>query len=702
MKSLVKGLVLSLTLFLIPLESASADNPFPGVAFGAEVPGYTVQVPCKPDDCGIGIVPVVICPSGSAADGGGGFDVGYAKRFCRNSWTPPTSAADDADFRNRQTLAVAAATVESQAYSAANPGLQKCVTWGPVVHANGISTASGGVCANVVGTKPDGTTAQVAPTPVSSGSSGTSDSSSGGSAPSSPAGSGITGSSNTSSDSATSTSSAPSVQAPVKQQVDLTQFGIGRPFTRVVAGNLPASQCPSGYQAATNSLPGIIDGGATECWPDNAWAAYSIGGEVWTQFKSSNGSLNAQAEATRRVQVNAIRALALQQAQTLANLTLGIKRCNSWSGFGESGQECAYIPIQNNSLGGMTSTSSGETSTSVLKKTIEVVVATISSQPGQTQAQWESTDAYKSFTCPSGAGRAIGIDLKGTASNSDDVWTVSCVQVEIDPASTSDSSTVGSSDTATARSSSAAETSTAVSSSGASTSAALPMTPVASSDTATAAIISDPIDFKGSIKQIANVVEALDLSTSEDSAINSVTTKLANIKPTSKLVKITLPNSPVLDEVAKSLTPNVCRVSGLVVQPKKAGTCQISYTFEGESGNSFETTKKVTFTNDPNKLAAAAKTTKTFTLVGTREANCTSRDVNSNLVSANIVAPPTGGTGSSKYIYKPGTVAKGSKGASVSAGVRELWTKATFQSPYVYQSSSTWYADIEITCSYLG
>ncbi len=701
MKTLAKVLSISLIAIFIPMQSANADNPFPGVAFGAEVPGYTVQVPCKPDDCGIGIVPVVICPPGSAADGGGGFDVGYAKRFCRNSWTPPTSAADDEDFRNRQTLAVAAATVESQAYSAANPGLQKCVTWGPIVHANGISTASGGVCANVVGTKPDGTTAQVAPTPVSSGSSGTSDSSSGGSTSSSPAGSSNAGSSSTSSDSATSTASTPAAQQSVRPQVDLTQFGIGRPFTRVVAGSLSAAQCPSGYQAATNSLPGIVDGGATECWPDNAWAAYSIGGDVWTQFKSSNGSLNAQAEAARRVQVNAIRALALQQAQNLANLTPGIKRCNSWSGFGESGQECAYIPIQNNSSGGNTSSASSETATSVLKQGTEVVVSTISSQPGQTQEQWESTNLYKDFTCPIGTGRAISIDLKGTTSNSDDVWTVSCIRVEVNSVISSDSATVSISDSSTASSSSAVETATVVSSSGATTLTPVQVSPAVSSDTATASITSDPIDFKGSIKQIVNLVDALELSTTEDAAITSVTTKLANLKSTSKLVKIVLPSSPVLVEEAKSLTPNVCRVSGLVVQPKKSGTCQIIYTFEGESGNSFETTKKVTFTNNPNKLAATAKTTKTFTLVGTREANCTSRDVTSNLVSASLVAPPTGGTGSSKYIYKPGTISKGSKGASVSAGVRELWTKSTFQSPYVYQSSTAWYADVEITCSYL-
>jgi hypothetical protein len=117
------------------------------------------------------------------------------------------------------------------------------------------------------------------------------------------------------------------------------------------------------------------------------------------------------------------------------------------------------------------------------------------------------------------------------------------------------------------------------------------------SETNTAAITSDPIDFKGTIKQIAELVQSLDLSTSEEAAISSVTSKLAKIKTTSKIVKITLPNSPVLTETAKSLTPSVCKVSGLIVQPKKAGTCQISYTVEGESGNSFETTKKVTFKN---------------------------------------------------------------------------------------------------------
>ena len=64
---------------------------------------------------------------------------------------PSPTAADDADFNQRSRAAAAAAEVESQAYSAANPGKQKCVQWGPIVHRNGVSTSSGGVCANIIG-----------------------------------------------------------------------------------------------------------------------------------------------------------------------------------------------------------------------------------------------------------------------------------------------------------------------------------------------------------------------------------------------------------------------------------------------------------------------------------------------------------------------------------------------------------------------
>jgi len=559
---------------------APATNPFPGIPYDGEIPGYTVEVDCGPGgddsssgvDCGIGRIPWFACPEWSSSDGRNGYandgppgdphkKVGFAKRFCRNSWSPPTSAADEEDFRNRQQLAIAAATIESQAFSATHPGEQKCVTWGPIVHANGISTASGGVCANVVGTRPDGTTGQVPPTPVSGGSSGETQ--------------------NPTSESSTISAGNPqqSLQ-PASPKIDLTQFGFGRPFSKVVLGNLSAKECPEGYQAATNPINTGTEYGATECWPSNAWAAYSVGGGVWAKFKQSNGSIDAEAEAARRIQVNAVRALALQQAQQFANQTIGIKRCATWSGFGETGQECAYIPIQNNSIGGIV-ISASDSSTTQIKSGSEVVVAKLSSAPGQSQSDWEKSDSYTAFVCPGGSGKSLSLDLNGTTSKSDDIWTLSCIQV----ADISDGN-----ETATVEINRPTESITVVS---------VPESFTVDSrllETQTA-ITADAIQFKGSISQVRDVIKVLQISGSESKALSNSLSKLVDIKAVQKISKVKLPNSSELQETARSLTPAVCSVSGLVIKAKKVGVCQITFSVEGTSGNTLETLKKITFKN---------------------------------------------------------------------------------------------------------
>ncbi len=94
-----------------------------------------------------------VCPAGTLR--GGGVDMNFTTdrgddKYFVTCDEPSPTAADDADFSQRSREAAAAAEAESQAYSAANPGKQKCIQWGPIVHRNGISTASGGVCANVV------------------------------------------------------------------------------------------------------------------------------------------------------------------------------------------------------------------------------------------------------------------------------------------------------------------------------------------------------------------------------------------------------------------------------------------------------------------------------------------------------------------------------------------------------------------------
>lgn len=518
------------------------NNPFPGTAFGAAVPGLTKIIQCSetpqiPDDCVRQGGGQVICPEWTANDITWTYrtdgSVASLLSWCRNSWLPPTTQADDEDFRNRQQLAMAAATLESQIWNAAHPGLQKCITWGPIVHANGISTSSGGACANVVGSLADGSTKQVEPSALGNSNAAT------------PV---------ANSDTLTANTNSPS--SPVVAE-DYSDFGIGKPFTKVIKGKVSTSGCPTGYQAASNELSGA---GLTECWPANAWSAWSVGGSTWSEFKTTKGSLDAQQAESQRIQINAIRALALQEAQKLANETIGIKRCSNWSGFGQNGQECSYIPLQNNFVGSLGQRV--ETATAgILPETY-----TVFSSIGITLSEWQNTETYTSLSCPSGYGKKSDIDLNGTATASDDRWIATCAVF----ITTNDSASVTS-----------LETQTSVN---------------AELDSVSAlTLAAEAIQFSGSLSEISRISSALSLETSEANAITKVIAQFTSLKNTFKLVKVSLPSSPDLVEKATSLTPKVCTVKGLVVTPKRPGTCKLNFSFSGESGNSFETIKKVSF-----------------------------------------------------------------------------------------------------------
>jgi hypothetical protein len=300
-------------------------NPFPGVAFGSPIPGLSKTITCSdnpqiPDDCIRAGGGQVDCPPWTAnditwayrADG----SVSSLTSWCRNSWTPPTTADDDEDFRNRQNIAIAEATAVSQAWANAHPGQQKCVPWGPIVHANGISVSSGGVCANpVAGPSRSSSDSSdvVQPAPNTGGST----------------------------DSIDSTESTPAI--------DLAQFGIGKPFTRVILGSVSVSGCPSGFMSASNPIFGIGNSPATECWPADAWAAYSVGGSTWANFRQSNISEAERAAQAVSVEVNRVKALALNKAQQLSNSHIGENVCVPWK-LGElSGSECSYTPVQGGS-----------------------------------------------------------------------------------------------------------------------------------------------------------------------------------------------------------------------------------------------------------------------------------------------------------------------------------------------------------------
>ncbi len=145
---LARLIVASMGFSLFVGAPAQADtDPFPGVALGGEIGSRQAVSPSTgmPLDGS----PIITCPAGAGLGAVADFIVGNYV-VCTKTWRPSSDVDADANFRAAQEAATAVATKQSQDWNAANPGQQKCFQWGPIIHANGVSTASGGVCANIV------------------------------------------------------------------------------------------------------------------------------------------------------------------------------------------------------------------------------------------------------------------------------------------------------------------------------------------------------------------------------------------------------------------------------------------------------------------------------------------------------------------------------------------------------------------------
>lgn len=393
----------------------------------------------------------------------------------------------------------------------------------------------------------------------------------------------------------------------------------------------------------------IGTGTFTECWPENAWVAYRLGGNIWEQFKSSGGTYDAKAEETRRNKVGELKALAKSVAQKAADETPGIQRCSTWTGYGETGQECAYTFVSptgsstsgSTTSGGSTSTSetstattsstqSGSSSTTsansssstnspsdpfpLLKNGEEIPGTRVSSEPGVTQLVWEASSTYRSSTCPSGSGRASGVDLRGTLTSSDDIWFSYCVKswaavsttktetstvtssggatssfgVATPSSSTSDTSTVATRvETSTANSSSTApSSSTETSTSNSSTS---------SSATGTPTLTTTSINVSGTSNQVKELISKVVDSEREQRAMVSLMNSLDRVLATLSSRTVRLPSSRTIEESATSETPDICRVEGLSVVALKRGSCVINYSIVDSDGNTFSTKKTFSF-----------------------------------------------------------------------------------------------------------
>lgn len=336
----------------------------------------------------------------------------------------------------------------------------------------------------------------------------------------------------TTSSTSSSSSSSNSSTAPAGSTVNPNVPGNGSPFTKVLSGQLSTSECPVGFQGANGIIAAIGIGTFTECWPKNAWDAWRLGGTYWELFKSSGGTYDIQAVITRLAEIANYKAQAKAIAQRAADLTPGIQRCSTWSAYGETGQECAYTFVAPS--GNTPSISSGNSDSSTTTS-----VASSSGSPSVSGSSDSSTTLISSDTS----------------------------------STTSDTNTV-----TTARAISLASSSTA------------------SNASTTSAVTLQTVAVAGSTSEIKGLVEKIEPSKKDVAAITDLMKRLESTKVVTRTQKqVNLPKTSAIEESAKSLTPEICSVSGMSVNSLKKGLCSIEYTVVDSLGNSYSTTKTLEF-----------------------------------------------------------------------------------------------------------
>lgn len=417
-----RGIAIAAVIALLfPAQAYAEDDPFPGLNYGDQIPGTEITSPrnMSSDDWYASEAYVnLVCPNGSQK----GTIISTRpstgrvhKTWC---WKNYRSAAEDAAraaqeaYQQEIEEAQRAAEEESRRWNEANPGKQKCVQWGPITGPNG-EQSSGGVCANPVpaGTAPSGSETVDAPS-VGEGDIGSGGSSGGGS--SAPAG-----------DSSSSSSVSSSVSEPVSSGSDpdptppaatVNYRGSGYPFTVIVEGSVGKTGCPSGFQEANGLIVDVSSGKRyTECWPTRAWTAYRLGGEAWELYKATGGSYDPTVEVERRSKVELLKAKAKEVAEAAAKETPGIERCSSWSGFGESGKECAYAFIAPSDDGSSAASSSSPTSSP------EVVVRTVTASAEVAESSTATESAAASSSASVSSSIAVGLDTVEVSGSSIEV-----------------------------------------------------------------------------------------------------------------------------------------------------------------------------------------------------------------------------------------------------------------------------------------
>jgi hypothetical protein len=389
MIKIVKVILLTISFsIVVPFARADTD-PFPGVANGAEIPGTRVSGQ-----------QAISCPSGS----GSGIEVNATTKqtftYCVKTWRP--SAAIDAEAKYRADLAAAqaAALAQSQAWNTANPGQQKCFQWGPITSPSG-GTSSGGVCANPVGTAPS-----------SSGSTGSTPTSETRTATTTPTTSGGTTSSTSDTKTATTT---PTTSGGTTSSTSDTK----------TATTTPTATVPDPLPSVTNGaeVPGTRVSGAP--------------GQSQVDFEASS------AYQSHTCPTGSGRGIGVDLAFTTdrSKHVRYVYCVKTWNP--SIAQQTA--PTNSDTKTSSVSTTNTDTKTITTVQALDPIPGAssgaelpgsrITSSAGITQAQWEATSTYKSFVCPTGSEKAVGVDMNFTTTRSDDRWFAYCIKTWTQPVS---------------------------------------------------------------------------------------------------------------------------------------------------------------------------------------------------------------------------------------------------------------------------
>ena len=120
--------------------------------------------------------------------------------------------------------------------------------------------------------------------------------------------------------------------------------------------------------------------------------------------------------------------------------------------------------------------------------------------------------------------------------------------------------------------------------------------PVTSTTSRSTAVTLQVVSVAGTTAEIKQLVEKIEPSKKDVSAISDLMKRLESTKVVTRTQKqVSLPKASSVEESAKSLSPDVCTVSGMTVNSIKKGICSIEYTVLDSLGNTYKTTKTLEF-----------------------------------------------------------------------------------------------------------